>query len=698
MLATQDRGTGEFRAGLEEVHTLMERERYADAHERLMLLLAAHTDQPYARAQRAEIEEDLRRILFWQEYEPPKAQDLVSGKLLKYDERQGDFQIRYGPEQLDDFLSEGDVMVHPVAFTGYYRVEIELTSYPAVPPAFFLDLGNASTYALSFGRESDSRGYYRAQLSSVSGQVNRLLDEQESVPIEAGKPCRLEIRVGDGLITGHANGKRILQGARTGEHGRFGFSAFARGELRRIEIEGQVSPTWMQNLRDAALQEARLEFDRDFQPERHLPAWLLVASGSEAPGEAAGVLLPGSDQSDPGTAWRAVLHMLEEGAREAALSYLQTLSAQDLRPVLRDLLLARVYRDLGKPALALQCCRRVCQADPSFLETRLMEAALLWELDQPDEARGRMESAARDFPASVEAATAHVAALLRAGRMDEARRFVDAAGGDPQRAAAVLDLQRMLAHTDKGPAWTKPYRHQTKHYLVSSDIDLNLCREAGKVLEDSYLAFTRHLRPVPDADQRRFRAYLFSGQDGYLRYSRDALGGAHGGSAGLYSPVFKQLLIWNLPDRDAMFRTIRHEAFHQYLDRLAPDAPIWLNEGLAEYYEIADYVDGQWREGQVHFAYRERLLGSPMLELQHFVALDRGSFYAPADVEQNYAQAWGFVHFLRHGGKAQQQLFDRLFDSLVAGSPARGAVQAQFAGTDFARMQKDLELHLLRMR
>ena len=54
----------------------------------------------------------------------------------------------------------------------------------------------------------------------------------------------------------------------------------------------------------------------------------------------------------------------------------------------------------------------------------------------------------------------------------------------------------------------------------------------------------------------------------------------------------KQLLIWNVPERESMLSTIRHEGFHQSLDRISGEAPDWLHEGMAESIEEAVLVPG----------------------------------------------------------------------------------------------------------
>src|SRR5688572_13105308 len=116
-----------------------------------------------------------------------------------------------------------------------------------------------------------------------------------------------------------------------------------------------------------------------------------------------------------------------------------------------------------------------------------------------------------------------------------------------------------------------------------------------------------------------------------------------------------------------MFGTIRHEGFHQYLDRLADDPPIWINEGMAEYFELADLYGGEWKEGQVNAHHVGVLTGddSKWLALRSLFDLDIRQFQA--DPRQNYAESWAVVHYLRQGPKAAQDLFKRMWAAVLAG-------------------------------
>jgi hypothetical protein len=198
--------------------------------------------------------------------------------------------------------------------------------------------------------------------------------------------------------------------------------------------------------------------------------------------------------------------------------------------------------------------------------------------------------------------------------------------------------------------------------------------------------------PAPRGD--RFRVFLFSGESGYQEYAKAIIGQAMPHTAGLYTPVLKQLLIWNVPRRDDMVRTIRHEGFHQFLDRVMAHPPTWLNEGTAEFWETARLERGRLQGGQVRPDHLATLVRSRKMlpKLKDFAYGERGDFYASAMLR--YAQAWALVHFLREGPRTNSVLFDKLFDELRNGKSGRSALDAAFDGVDWDKFEGEFWTHL----
>lgn len=300
-----------------------------------------------------------------------------------------------------------------------------------------------------------------------------------------------------------------------------------------------------------------------------------------------------------------------------------------------------------------------------------------------------------ELPGDADAWIGLVMSQLLAGDVAAAQASCDRALASGIDGEALDELPRMLAKARTGPGFARAFVHESANYVVKSDIDRETCAAAARMLEESYRSYRQRLAPVPGVERRKFQVFLFGGEAGYLDYAADVLGDEPDNTAGVYSPLLKQLLIWNLPDRAEMFATVRHEGFHQYLDRLVAEPPIWFNEGMAEYYELADLVGGEWKEGQVHAGHVALLRARPgdWLPLARFFALGYEEFYGER-APLHYAQAWLVVHHLRHGPKESRARFDALWAALLAGKPADEAMQAALPAVDVLRFELAVQEHL----
>lgn len=92
---------------------------------------------------------------------------------------------------------------------------------------------------------------------------------------------------------------------------------------------------------------------------------------------------------------------------------------------------------------------------------------------------------------------------------------------------------------------------------------------------------------------------------------------------------------------DRVAEDLRHEVMHGYIHSVVPNTPLWLDEGLAEYFEVPRGTDGLNRAHVVWLAQHLR-------EGDWRPDLARLERLAPADgmTRADYAEAWAWVHFL----------------------------------------------------
>jgi hypothetical protein len=103
--------------------------------------------------------------------------------------------------------------------------------------------------------------------------------------------------------------------------------------------------------------------------------------------------------------------------------------------------------------------------------------------------------------------------------------------------------------------------------------------------------------------------------------------------------------------QDRIAEDLRHETTHGYVHAVVPAVPLWLDEGIAEYFETPRNDHGLHRGHVAHLAGR-------LLEGTWRPDMDRlESLTVAGDMSQDhYAEAWCWVHWLLHSTPDRRRL------------------------------------------
>ena len=91
---------------------------------------------------------------------------------------------------------------------------------------------------------------------------------------------------------------------------------------------------------------------------------------------------------------------------------------------------------------------------------------------------------------------------------------------------------------------------------------------------------------------------------------------------------------------------LRHEATHALLHAAAPELPLWLDEGLAEYFEVDEFREGLNAEHLARLP--EDFQSGFMPDLKRLESLRDVRKMTPRD----YRESWAWVHYLLNGPAA----------------------------------------------
>lgn len=661
-----------FEQELDRVQNKMDDGDWDQALRRLERALESHAGEDYVLAHLGRIELALKRCTFWQ------AQgeiDLAAGLegALEYDLRRGTLKLSYEPEAPTDFQAQGMAKVLPVVFDGPYSIELE-------------DGPDPSVIVCARGQESISFGFSRVFYLGVGnpGQKKptersvrlrrRYLDrkgelQEESKTKDFTSKRNLEKRTYRVAVSGSSvkasfNGKSVLSCRK--EADLWGQVAFALTIPKsKITIEGQASG-WLQARLDTLVEADWRRFEQGWSLDEHLPAWLATAQrGAPAPAAALDAGLPPSE--------------LTGADLEQWNLAVERLTTEDFSGA----------REVITPLLARQ---------PRLVEGhRLLAGTWLGERRRA-EALAALESGALHAPGSVALRRDLVELLLMSGEFQGCLEAIAEALTAGLPAAEFQALSVTANKALQGPAWSTKSEFESRHYRVSSDLSRDVCRTIALELEETFRHVSRRLQLGEHLEERKFQVYVFSGSGRYLDYISDVFGGKGENTLGMYSPSLKQLLVLDSSDSERLLHTVRHEGFHQLLDSELERPPLWLNEGLAEYFAAAREGRGGWRDGKLNEGRLAALKGTyagRLLPLERYLYQSHAEFMR--DPGRSYAQAWGLVHFLRHSSRENQGLLEALMAGLLRGADNRSAIQAAFAGRDLAALDADLASFLSKL-
>ena len=119
---------------------------------------------------------------------------------------------------------------------------------------------------------------------------------------------------------------------------------------------------------------------------------------------------------------------------------------------------------------------------------------------------------------------------------------------------------------------------------------------------------------------------------------------------------------------DHVAEDLRHEVTHGYLHSMLSGLPLWLDEGLAEYFEVARTEQHVNRPHIEMLLQNGQALGEPTdwrPDLARLEQLD-----SAADMTQHdYAEAWAWVHYLLDTDESRRELLQQYLSELGQSEP-----------------------------
>ncbi|HEY8666460.1 MAG TPA: DUF1570 domain-containing protein [Tepidisphaeraceae bacterium] len=247
-------------------------------------------------------------------------------------------------------------------------------------------------------------------------------------------------------------------------------------------------------------------------------------------------------------------------------------------------------------------------------------------------------------------------------------------------AAAVLTLFFTLAFPPGSaraglPANMKSYK--TPYYVMYTDIEPDDAREAFIRMTKMAEEYHERTKSFSGIIKQRLPFYLFKNANDY--YAADG----PPGSAGVFTG--KELMAITGEKSGLMtWHVVQHEGFHQFAHAVIGDTnmPIWVNEGLAEYFGESIFTGDGFVTGVIPpdrlARVRKEIDAHAVKSIKGMMLLSHEEWNGALSII-NYDQAWSMVQFLAHGEEGKYQAaFSNFMKLISANKPWQKAWQESF--------------------
>ena len=225
--------------------------------------------------------------------------------------------------------------------------------------------------------------------------------------------------------------------------------------------------------------------------------------------------------------------------------------------------------------------------------------------------------------------------------------------------------------------------YQSKYYVIHSDLDEATVRDAENRITAMAEEYHSRTRGFAGTITKRLPFYLYSKPEDY-----HAAGGVQG-SAGVFNGE-KLMAIFSKQMGSDVWRVVQHEGFHQFVSAvIGGEIPIWVNEGMAEYFGESVFTGDGYITGVVPPQRLARIKlwirEGHTVSISHMMNMAHETWNARLTIV-DYDQAWSMIYFLAHAqnGRYQEPL-NKFIKSVSGGTSGRDAWTRIFGGANATR-------------
>ncbi len=251
----------------------------------------------------------------------------------------------------------------------------------------------------------------------------------------------------------------------------------------------------------------------------------------------------------------------------------------------------------------------------------------------------------------------------------------------PLLAAACLGLL-IGCHTFKVPVGDKPdkpekeaalvrpgkFSLRVSQYVFYSDFEIKRDQPIFRELSDLRDQVYKELQLPPPSSDTLIHVYLFADKDNYEQFIHSRYENLPDRRAFFVEERNGDLMVFAFRS-ERIVLDLRHELTHALLHSVLKDVPLWLDEGLAEYYELPPGWNG-FNRTHVRVL-RERDIRPDLGRLEKL------SEVKDMDADR-YREAWAWVYLMLRGNPKAKEVLLAYLQQLRT-KPSAGPLQPRLA-------------------
>ncbi len=650
---------------LRRIHASIAGQRWAEGEAGVRALFTEHRGAPRVRARLREIEDALQLCLYRKETAAPDARTLFGSALKRFVPGTLEIELQYEEPVAPDWTFEEDV--------SYLSLRFDAASIEFTPVFDELEDDVGDLVVLMLVDPQKGTGCcvvpYLGLRDWRGARVPERASLAVSLPLTFGDPialarCELKPDATQRLLVSRMGsavalrrGPKMAFGV---QHPRrwSGFVGVMGPPIRDVRVKGRLEAAAYQRAVADRLAEDFVRWrDEEYDRVREVPAWARLPLPEDA--DATLGLLPSDGRFLSPDQAEAIVQLALQGDEEG-IAWAEAVAG------LSEPLTASYLHGIAEFAgeswpEAVERFDAVLAAEPDFAPAVMFRALALIRSGLPGTAEADLLAVVKRHPRAAWAHLGLVEIAFDALDFDRAFERLSAAAKCAGQDEDLEELAVLVHRARTGPVWPRRFRRESARFAVESDQSEKACADVAAALEKMQAVYQAALGAARPAAAKA-RVYVFASEDGYRDHTAELAMDAES-TAGAYSPLLRTTFLFVPSSPDELWATVRHEGFHQYLARIAPSVPDWLNEGWAQLMEEKQKTRAEtgW-DPLLELLYLPRFV--PVAQL---VALDHESFMERADV--HYVQSRCLMEFLLESPERRFASIPRAYvDALRAGA------------------------------